>query len=108
MKLWELTAAELVAGYASGVARFRKNPEQALEVLRKYLQIDDDAILRDTYDRFSRYLAYPPTLPMASLERLKNDVAQEDPSVAQVAITDVAAPQFADELQAQNYFASLL
>ncbi|HLH25827.1 MAG TPA: ABC transporter substrate-binding protein [Chloroflexota bacterium] len=97
-----------VAGYASGVARFRKNPDRALEVLRKYLQIEDEDILRDTYDRFSRYLAYPPTLPMSSLERIKNDLAQEDPAVAQVAVSDVAAPQFADDLQAHDYFASLL
>jgi ABC-type nitrate/sulfonate/bicarbonate transport system substrate-binding protein len=97
-----------VAGYGSGVARFRKNPDRALAVLRQYLQIDDEEILRDTYDRFSRYLAYPPTLPMASLERIKDDLAAEDPAVAKVAIADVAAPQFAEELQAHGYFASLL
>ncbi len=97
-----------VAGYAGGVARFRKNPDRALAVLRQYLQIDDEEVLRDTYDRFSRYLAYPPTLPMNSLERIKSDMAAEDPNVAKVAIDDVAAPQFADELQAHQYFASLL
>ncbi len=97
-----------VAGYAGGVARFRKNPDRALAVLRQYLQIDDEEVLRDTYDRFSRYLAYPPTLPMNSLERIKSDLAAEDPNVAKVAIDDVAAPQFADELQAHQYFASLL
>ncbi|HEY7065641.1 MAG TPA: ABC transporter substrate-binding protein [Chloroflexota bacterium] len=97
-----------VAGYATGVARFRKDPDRAIDVLKKYLQLDEEAILRDTYDRFSRYLAYPLTLPMASLDRIKSDLAKEDPSVAQVAITDVAAPQFADELQARNFFASLL
>jgi hypothetical protein len=48
------------------------------------------------------------TLPMASLERIRSDLASEDPNVAKVAITDVAAPQFAEELQAANYFASLL
>jgi ABC-type nitrate/sulfonate/bicarbonate transport system substrate-binding protein len=97
-----------VAGYASGVARFRKDPDRALGVLRQYLQIDDEAILRDTYERFTRYLAYPPTLPLGSLERIKTDLAKEDPEVAKVAIDEVAAPQFADELQAHNYFASLL
>jgi ABC-type nitrate/sulfonate/bicarbonate transport system substrate-binding protein len=97
-----------VAGYASGVARFRKDPDRALAVLRQYLQIDDEAILRDTYERFSRYLAYPPILPMNSLDRIKSDLAAEDPAVANVAIADVAAPQFAAELQDHGYFASLL
>jgi hypothetical protein len=45
---------------------------------------------------------------MASLERIKDDLAAEDPAVAKVAIADVAAPQFAEELQAHGYFASLL
>ena len=71
-------------------------------MLKQYLQIDDDEILRDTYERFTRYLAYPPTLPMGSLERIKSDLANEDPNVAKVAIADVAAPQFADELQAHT------
>ena len=97
-----------VAGYAVGVVRFRKDRARALEVLRKYLQIDDEAILADTHERFSRYLAYPPTVPMASLPRVKEDVERDDPSVANVAIADVVAPQIADELEAQGYFSGLL
>jgi ABC-type nitrate/sulfonate/bicarbonate transport system substrate-binding protein len=97
-----------VAGYAVGVARFRKDRARALEVLRKYLQIDDETILADTHERFSRYLAYPPTVPMASLQRVKDDVVRDDPSVANVAIADVAAPQIADELEAQGFFSGLL
>ena len=45
---------------------------------------------------------------MSSLDRIKSDLAAEDPAVAKVAISDVAAPQFADDLQAHGYFASLL
>jgi ABC-type nitrate/sulfonate/bicarbonate transport system substrate-binding protein len=97
-----------IAGYAMGVARFRKDREKALAVLRQYLQLDDQAILADTHEKFSRYLAYPPTVPMASLARVKEDVERDDPSVAKVQIADLVAPQFADELQAQGYFASLL
>jgi ABC-type nitrate/sulfonate/bicarbonate transport system substrate-binding protein len=97
-----------VAGYAVGVVRFRQDRARALEVLRKYLQIDDEAILADTHERFSRYLAYPPTVPMASLPRVKEDVLRDDPSVANVAIADVVAPQIADELEAQGYFSGLL
>ncbi|SRR5579884_2960693 len=97
-----------IAGYAVGVARFRKDRDKALEVLQKYLQLDDQAILADTHEKFSRYLAYPPIVPMASLPRVKADVEQDDPSVAKVQIADVVAPQIADQLQAQGYFASLL
>lgn len=97
-----------VAGYSLGVARFRRDRERALEVLRKYLQLDDEAILVDTHARFSRYLAFPPRLPMASLPRVKESVVQEDPRVANVAISDVADPRFVEELEAMGFFANLL
>jgi ABC-type nitrate/sulfonate/bicarbonate transport system substrate-binding protein len=97
-----------VAGYGMGVVRFRKDRARALEVLRKYLQLDDEAILADTHERFSRYLAFPPTVPMSSLPRVKEDVVRDDPSVVNVAITDVVAPQFAEGLEAQGFFSGLL
>ena len=97
-----------VAGYGIAVARFVKDRERTLEVLRKYLQLDDTAILDDARDRFVRSLPFPPTLPMASLPRVKEDLGEEDPRVAGVAITDVAVPRFVDELVAEGYFAGLL
>jgi ABC-type nitrate/sulfonate/bicarbonate transport system substrate-binding protein len=100
-------ARAYIAGYAAGVARFRSDREQALQVMQKYIQIDDQAILADTHARASNYLAFPPLVPMASLPRVKADVAVEDPQVANVAITDVAVPTFAEELAAQGYFARL-
>jgi NitT/TauT family transport system substrate-binding protein len=96
-----------VAGYAMGVARYRQNRDQALDVMRKYLQLDDEAILQSTYDNFTRALAYPPTLPMASLARVREDVVREDPRVASVSVDDVAVARFADELAAQGFYTSL-
>ena len=96
-----------IAGYAMGVVRFRRDREQAIALMRKYLEIEDQAILEDTHARASRYLAFPPLVPMDSLPRVKQDVVEQDPQVAGVAITDVAVPRFAEELEAQGYFASL-
>jgi ABC-type nitrate/sulfonate/bicarbonate transport system substrate-binding protein len=97
----------IVAGYAMGVARFRKDPERALAVLRQYLQVDDEAILRETHTRFSRYLAFPPLIPVDSLPRIKEDVSAIEPAVANVPIADVAAPRFAEELQTSGFYATL-
>jgi ABC-type nitrate/sulfonate/bicarbonate transport system substrate-binding protein len=97
-----------IAGYAVGLARFRKDRERAIAVLKKYLQLDDDAVLSDTYEIFSRALAYPPLVPLGSLPRIKEDVAQEDPKVATLALEDVADPRFVNQLEAQGYFRSLL
>jgi NitT/TauT family transport system substrate-binding protein len=97
-----------VAGYAAGVARFRKDREGSIEVLRKYLQIDDQSVLDETYARFSRYLMLPPVLPpTSSLERVKEDATKSDPSVANVPLSDVADSRFVDELISQGYFARL-
>ncbi len=97
-----------IAGYAMGVARFRKDSERGIAVMKQYLQLDDDELLRELYQAATRYIAFPPVVPMASLPRVKEDVTRDDPRVAGVRIEDVVAPQFADELQAQGYFASLL
>lgn len=47
---------ELVAGmvraYASGVHRFKTDPAFGEQVLRKYLQIDDESLLQDTWALF--------------------------------------------------------
>ncbi len=96
-----------VAGYAAGLARFRRDRALALDVLRRYLQLDDEAVLADTHARFSRYLAWPPTLPMADLPRVQANLAQDEPRVASVSLTDVAAPHFADDLEVAGFFASL-
>jgi ABC-type nitrate/sulfonate/bicarbonate transport system substrate-binding protein len=97
-----------VGGYAAGVARFRKDREGSMEVLRKYLQLDDQSVLDETYARFTRYLGLPPVLPpTSSLERVKEDAIKGDASVAGVRIADVADPRFVDELIALGYFATL-
>ena len=96
-----------VAGYGSGLARFRRDRALALDVLRRYLQLDDEAVLADTHARFSRYLAWRPTLPMADLPRVQANLAQGEPRLASVALADVAAPRFADELEAAGFFAGL-
>jgi hypothetical protein len=77
-------------------------------VLKKYLQLDDESVLGDTYEIFSTALAYPPLVPLGSLPRIKEDVARDDPKVATLALEDVADPRFVDELEAQGYFRSLL
>ncbi|HLI28813.1 MAG TPA: ABC transporter substrate-binding protein [Chloroflexota bacterium] len=97
-----------LAGYAAGVARFRKDSERAVAVMRQYLRLEDDELLKQLYQAATHYIAFPPVVPMAALPRVKEDVTRDDPRVANVRIEDVAAPQFADELQAQGYFASLL
>ena len=93
--------------YVQGRQRLLNDKPWAIEVFRKYLQIDDESVLLDTYTRFTRYLPLPPVLPLASLERVREDAAAEDPAVLNVPISEVAVPRFVEELEAMGFFASL-
>jgi NitT/TauT family transport system substrate-binding protein len=96
-----------VAGYAVGLARFRQDREQAIAVLKKYLQLDDERVLGDTYDVFAQALAWPPLVPMAALARVKDDVAADEPKVGALPLEAVADPRFVQELDAAGYFRGL-
>ena len=49
-----------VRAYSRGVQRFKSDKAFALTVLQKYLKIDDQAILEDTWTQYSKYLAEVP------------------------------------------------
>lgn len=52
--------ARFVRAYARGVQRFKSDMAFGTSVLRKYLKLDDQAVLDDTYAQYSRYLAEVP------------------------------------------------
>ncbi len=94
----------LVAGYSLGVKRFRSDPERAVQVLQKYLKIDDQATLQDTQKQFSRYLAWPPTVPLKAAQRVLEDVIKTEPKAAKVKVEQVATNQFVEELDKMGFF----
>ncbi|MCL5958324.1 MAG: ABC transporter substrate-binding protein [Chloroflexi bacterium] len=94
----------LVAGYSLGVKRFRSDPERAVQVLKKYLQIDDQEVLLDTQKQFSKYLAWPPTMPFKSAQRVLEDVVKTEPKAANVKVEQVATNRFIDELDKVGFF----
>lgn len=94
----------LVAGYAEGVKRFRNDPERAIQVLKKYLQLDDQDLLNDGYKKFKVYLPYPPAVPMKSAERVLQDVIKDEPKAANIKVEQVATTRFVDELDKAGFF----
>ncbi len=49
-----------VKAYARGVQRFKTDKEFGLKAIKGYLGIEDQSVLDDTWEQFSRYLAVPP------------------------------------------------
>jgi ABC-type nitrate/sulfonate/bicarbonate transport system substrate-binding protein len=54
--------------YSRGVARFKADRDLAVKAYQKYLQIDDQAVLQDTWDQFRQYLELPPVVTPAGLQ----------------------------------------
>lgn len=68
--------------YVQGLQRFKTDKPWAVEVYRKYLKIDDPAILDDTYSQFSSYFPMPPYVSEEGMTRLLDDMAREEPRLA--------------------------
>ncbi|HLH22848.1 MAG TPA: ABC transporter substrate-binding protein [Chloroflexota bacterium] len=97
-------AAALVKGYALGVKRLRDDKDAAIAMYQKYLRTDDAEVLEGMWDLFRRYLAWPPVIPAAGIDRIRQQVAEEDPQAADVTDAQVFDSQFVDQLQAQGVF----
>lgn len=50
----------VIRAYARGIGRFIQDKDFALKTLQKYLKVDDQAILTDTWQQYSVYLAQGP------------------------------------------------
>lgn len=93
-----------VAGYSLGLKRFRSDRERSLQVLKKYLQTDNEELITDTYDQYARYLAWPPVVPIKAAERVLQDAAKIEPKVNGIKVEQVATNQFVEELQKRGFF----
>jgi len=65
--------------YVQGIQRFKSDKPWAIEVYRKYLKVDDPAVLDDTYAQFSNYFPLPPYVSEAGMARLLEDMAKDEP-----------------------------
>ncbi len=72
-------ARAYLRAYVRGVQRFKSDRDFALGVLRKYLEVDDAAILEDTHAQFSRYIENVPYVSAEGMARLIADLAADEP-----------------------------
>ena len=67
--------------YSRGVARFKMDRDLSVKAYQKYLEIDDQSILQDTWDEFREQLSMPPVVTPAGLQ---NAIAAAADSVPEV------------------------
>jgi ABC-type nitrate/sulfonate/bicarbonate transport system substrate-binding protein len=97
-------AEGLVKGYALGVKRLREDKDAAMAMFGKYLRTDDAAVLESMWDLYRRYLAWPPTIPAAGLDLVRQEAVAEEPQAASITNEQIFDSHYVDELQAQGIF----
>jgi ABC-type nitrate/sulfonate/bicarbonate transport system substrate-binding protein len=76
-------ARRVVRGYLAGIHRMKTDKAFALEVSRRYLQTDDQAILEESWEHFAlKVIAEVPYITDAGLAPVLRELATEDPQAA--------------------------
>ncbi len=93
--------------YVQGIQRFKRDKPWAIEVYRKYLKVDDPAVLDDTYNQFSSYIPMPPYVSEAGLSRLLQDLVADDPRLVGRSASDWVDGRFVRELETSGFMRQL-
>jgi ABC-type nitrate/sulfonate/bicarbonate transport system substrate-binding protein len=91
--------ARFVKGYALGLQRFKSDKQAGMADMNKYLQLDDQSVLDQTWQDFAKYLADPPEIPEAGMAAVIADTATAEPKAAGTAPSDYMDLSFVKELQ---------
>jgi ABC-type nitrate/sulfonate/bicarbonate transport system substrate-binding protein len=96
-------ARRYLRGYLRGLQRFKTDRAFALDVLRKYLEIDDQSILEDTHARFTRYIESVPYVSEQGLAHLIADLARDEPRLANATPAQYVDHRLVRELEESGY-----
>ena len=93
-----------VRGYARGLQTFKTDKAKAEADMNKYLQVSDQTVLDQTWQAFSQYLADPPYVPDAGMQKVIADAAQTDPQAKSTKPSDYVDPSFVKSAVDQGMF----
>jgi NitT/TauT family transport system substrate-binding protein len=99
----EAAMRRFARAYVLGIQRFRRDRPWAIGVYRKYLDLDDQAVLDDTYDQFSRMFEPIPYVSETGLARLLADLAADDPRLAGRQASEWIDSRYLRELEAAGF-----
>jgi sulfonate transport system substrate-binding protein len=93
-------------GHLDGLKRLRADPEWGKQVLARWLQTDDRAIVDDSYETYvRRFLPEVPVPRTDSVTPIIELIGTTDPRANQLRAEDVIEPRFIQQLEAEGFFA---
>jgi NitT/TauT family transport system substrate-binding protein len=102
------TVLAFVKGWAEGTKRYFDDPEFAIDVLRKYTQIDDRAVLEQTYALYAgKHIIKVPLPSVQGMQNVLNDYAETNPRARDVDAARAVDPSLVAELQQQGFYREL-
>jgi hypothetical protein len=93
--------------YAQAIHRLKTDKPWALDVWRKYMQVDDEQLLNDTYAVYGEQFPSPPYVSEAGITRLLQDLVAEDPRLVGRPATDWVDGRFVRELETSGFMRQL-
>jgi ABC-type nitrate/sulfonate/bicarbonate transport system substrate-binding protein len=91
--------ASFVKGYQQGLQRFKTDKQAGMADMNKYLQLDDQSVLDQTWQDFAKYLADPPEIPEAGMAAVIADTATAEPKAAGTSPSDYMDLSFVKDLK---------
>jgi NitT/TauT family transport system substrate-binding protein len=94
-------------GYARGLHRFKTDKAFATQVLAHYFDLNDAAVLSDTWEQFSKYLEDVPYLSVPGMQRIIAEVAASEPKANGTRPEQFVNQLAVTQLDQQGYYKQL-
>ncbi len=94
-----------VRAYARGVHRYKSDKTFALTVLKKYLQLSDQAVLEDTWGQYSQYLAETPYV--LGMQNTLDVIAASNARAKALKPEDLIDSRYVKQLDDEGFFKTL-
>jgi NitT/TauT family transport system substrate-binding protein len=93
--------------YAEGLHRFMTDREYSVQVLKKYLRVDDKEILDDAYAFYAQRLQKIPTPTLKGIKFILDEMAEKQPRAKNVAPESFVDLSLLQELEQNGFFNQL-
>lgn len=94
-------------GYARGLQRFKTDKAYGVQVLAHYFELEDQAVLGDTWTEFARYLENVPYITVPGMQRIIEEVSVADPKANGTKPDHFLNQQAVSQLDQQGYYKQL-
>src|SRR5579864_1435971 len=98
------TVRRFVRGYAMGLEKFKSDKQVGMTDMNKYLNIDDQNTVDQTWQAFTKYLADPPEIPESGMQAVIADSAAQEPKAQGTQPSDYMDLSFVKELESGGFF----